>query len=248
MATVGRDIKSVELTEKELWEDGPPHETFEQMRAKCPIHWTESFEMFPEEAGLLVGDHRDDIHAVSRDWQTYSSEEGGVILAAAGFPDRARAGDVHRHGPAQARPPEGPLPGGLHAAADRRPRGAHPPDHGRGARTASRVVSTADLVSDVAQPVVARVIGSFMGDLRGGRRDLGETHELGARRDGPRPQPGRGRGSGREGRSGDLRALPAADRGASRASHRRPHERAGARGSRRQPPRGARDRDGLLPA
>ena len=26
MATVGRDIKRVELTERELWQEGPPHE------------------------------------------------------------------------------------------------------------------------------------------------------------------------------------------------------------------------------
>ena len=47
--------QSVELTEAELWPDGPPHEVFKEMRAKCPIHWTESFEEFPEEDGLLVG-------------------------------------------------------------------------------------------------------------------------------------------------------------------------------------------------
>ena len=47
MATTGRDIESVELTERELWEDGPPHELFKQMRGECPIHWTESFERFP---------------------------------------------------------------------------------------------------------------------------------------------------------------------------------------------------------
>ena len=92
MATVGRDIKDVELTERELWADGPPHEAFEQMREKCPIHWTESFELFPEEAGFWSVTTWDDIHAVSRDWQTYSSEKGGVILAAGGFPiELARA-------------------------------------------------------------------------------------------------------------------------------------------------------------
>jgi hypothetical protein len=38
MATVGRDIKSVELTERELWQGGPPHALFKQMRKECPIH------------------------------------------------------------------------------------------------------------------------------------------------------------------------------------------------------------------
>ena len=40
MATVGRDLKSVELTGRELWQDGPPYELFKEMRSGCPIHWT----------------------------------------------------------------------------------------------------------------------------------------------------------------------------------------------------------------
>ena len=39
-----------------------------------------------------------------------------------GVPAGARAGDVHRHGPPQARPHQGALPGRLHAEADRRAR------------------------------------------------------------------------------------------------------------------------------
>ena len=58
MATAGPDIENVELTDPELWLDGPPHETFKQMRSGCPIHWTESFELFPEEAGFWSVTHR----------------------------------------------------------------------------------------------------------------------------------------------------------------------------------------------
>ena len=83
MATVGRDIESVELTEAELWTDGPPYELFKEMRGKCPIHWTESFEEFPEEDGFWSVTTAEDIHTVSRDWETYSSELGGVLAAAA---------------------------------------------------------------------------------------------------------------------------------------------------------------------
>ena len=86
MATVGRDIESVELTERELWLDGPPLETFAEMRGRCPIHWTESFEEFPDEDGFWSVTTADDIHAVSRDWKTYSSERGGVLAAGGGFP------------------------------------------------------------------------------------------------------------------------------------------------------------------
>src|SRR6202453_3520425 len=86
MATVGRDIQAVELTEEELWADGPPHEVFKEMRQECPIHWTDKFELFPEEAGFWSVTTAGDIHTVSRDWKTYSSERGGVLAAAAGFP------------------------------------------------------------------------------------------------------------------------------------------------------------------
>ena len=162
MATVGRDIKDVELTERELWEDGPPHEAFEQMREKCPIHWTESFELFPEEAGFWSVTTWDDIHAVSRDWQTYSSEKGGVILAAGGFPiELARAMFIGMD------PPKHDRLKALFQAGFTPRRIA---DHEQRIREITLDVlgrldgrEQADLVSDVAQPVVARVIGSFMG-------------------------------------------------------------------------------------
>jgi cytochrome P450 len=162
MATVGRDIHSVELTERELWEDGPPHEAFKRMREECPIHWTESFEMFPEEAGFWSVTTWDDIHAVSRDWQTYSSEKGGVILAAGGFPiELARAMFIGMD------PPKHDRLKALFQAGFTPRRIA---DHEQRIREITLEVlgrlegrEHADLVSDVAQPVVARVIGSFMG-------------------------------------------------------------------------------------
>ena len=85
MATVGRDIRSVELTSDELWRDGPPYEVFKQMRHECPIRWTESFELFPEEPGFWSVTTADDVLAVSRDFRTYSSERGGVLAAAGNY-------------------------------------------------------------------------------------------------------------------------------------------------------------------
>jgi cytochrome P450 len=162
MATVGRDIQSVELTERELWLGGPPHEAFERMRSECPIHWTDSFEEFPEEAGFWSVTTADDIHTVSRDWQSYSSEKGGVVLAAAGFPiELARAMFIGMD------PPKHDRLKALFQAGFTPRRIA---DHEERIREiAIRVLDRlegrehADLVNEVAQPVVARVIGSFMG-------------------------------------------------------------------------------------
>jgi cytochrome P450 len=162
MATVGRGIETVELTERELWLDGPPHEAFKQMRSECPIHWTENFEEFPEEAGFWSVTTADDIHTVSRDWQTYSSEKGGVIVAAAGFPlELAQAMfigmDPPKHDRLKALFQAGFTPKRIAAHEDAiRAIAINVLDRLDGREQC-------DLVADVAQPIVSRVIGSFMG-------------------------------------------------------------------------------------
>ena len=165
MATAGRDIENVELTDAELWLDGPPHETFKQMRSGCPIHWTESFELFPEEPGFWSVTTADDVHTVSRDFKTYSSERGGVLVAAAGFPlELAQAMfigmDPPKHDRLKALFQAGFTPKRIAAHEDA--------IRAIAVRVLDRLESpparqTCDLVNDVAQPVVARVIGSFMG-------------------------------------------------------------------------------------
>jgi cytochrome P450 len=162
MATVDRDIASVELTEAELWTDGPPYEAFKEMRAKCPIHWTEKFEEFPEEEGFWSVTTADDIHTVSRDWETYSSELGGVLAARGNFPlELARAMFIGMDPPKHDR---------LKALFQRGFTPKRIADHEQAIRDITNTVldrldgrETADLVADVAQPVVSRVIHSFMG-------------------------------------------------------------------------------------
>jgi len=165
MATVGRDIESVELTDSELWLDGPPHEVFREMRSGCPIHWTESFELFPDEPGFWSVTTADDVHTVSRDWKTYSSERGGVLVAAAGFPlELAQAMfigmDPPKHDRLKALFQAGFTPKRIAAHEDAiRAIAVRVLDRLEGPPARQ----TCDLVSDVAQPIVARVIGSFMG-------------------------------------------------------------------------------------
>jgi cholest-4-en-3-one 26-monooxygenase len=162
VATAGRDIERLELTERELWVEGPPHEAFKQMRGKCPIHWTESFEELPDEPGFWSITTADDVHAVSRDWETYSSELGGVVVAAAGFPiELARAMFIGMDPPKHDR---------LKALFQRGFTPKRIADHEDAIRSITvdvlerlRGRQTCDLVADVAQPVVSRVIGSFMG-------------------------------------------------------------------------------------
>jgi cholest-4-en-3-one 26-monooxygenase len=162
VATIGRDIQNEELTSREHWLDGPPQELFKQMRRECPIHWTESFEEFPEEAGFWSVTTADDIHTVSRDWSTYSSERGGVLVAAAGFPlELAQAMFIGMD------PPKHDRLKALFQAGFTPKRIAAHEDAIRAIviRVLDRLEGrqSCDLVNDVAQPIVSRVIGSFMG-------------------------------------------------------------------------------------
>ena len=162
MATVGRDIESVELTEAQLWVDGPPYELFKEMRAKCPIHWTDKFEEFPEEDGFWSVTTAEDIHTVSRDWEAYSSELGGVLAARGEFPlELARAMFIGMDPPKHDR---------VKALFQRGFTPKRIADHEHAIREITSKVldrldgrETCDLVEDVAQPVVSRVIHSFMG-------------------------------------------------------------------------------------
>jgi cholest-4-en-3-one 26-monooxygenase len=162
VATVGRDIKSVEVADGELWRQGPPYQVFAQMRTGCPVHWTERIEEFPEEAGFWSVTTADDVHAVSRDFKTYSSERGGVTVFAEIFPlELARAMFIGMDPPKHDR---------LKALFQRGFTPKRIADHEAAIREiAIRVLDrlgdrdSCDLVGDVAQPVVSRVIGSFMG-------------------------------------------------------------------------------------
>jgi cytochrome P450 len=160
MAAVGSDLESVELTARELWLDGPPHEMFKQLRGGCPIHWTERFEEFPDEAGFWSVTTAEDIHTVSRDWRTYSSAQG--ITAAGVFPIELISAMFIGMDP----PKHDRLKALFQAGFTPRRIAAHE-DEIRAivVRVLDRLDGrdSCDLVAEVAQPVVARVIGSFMG-------------------------------------------------------------------------------------
>jgi len=162
VATAGRDIKDVELAQHELWRDGPPYELFKQMRSQCPIHRTEGLDEFPEEAGFWSVTTAEDVHGVSRDWQTYSSELGGVTAFSEIFPiENSRAMFIGMDPPKHDR---------IKALFQRGFTPKRIADHEERIRTIVTTVldrldgrEGCDLVTDFAQPVVSRVIGSFMG-------------------------------------------------------------------------------------
>src|SRR3954454_11910731 len=162
MASTDSDLESVLVTEREVWKDGAPHALFKELRQRCPVHWTSRITEFPEEAGYWSVTRADDIHAVSRDWETYSSERGGITAVTSGFPiELSRAMIIGMDPPKHYR-----IKALLH--------GGFTPRRIRDHEDAIRAIvvdvldrfegrESADLVTDVAQPIVSRVIGSFMG-------------------------------------------------------------------------------------
>jgi cytochrome P450 len=162
MAAVGSDLDKVFVGERELWQDGPPHELFGRLRSECPVHWTERITEYPEESGYWSVTTADDVHTVSRDWKTYSSELGGITAVSRVFPiELTRAMFIGMD------PPKHDRLKALFQAGFTPKRIA---DHEPAIRQIVRKVldrvqdkQECELVGDVAQPVVSRVIGSFMG-------------------------------------------------------------------------------------
>jgi cytochrome P450 len=150
------------VTEREQWQDGPPHELFSKLRGQCPVHWTSKITEYPEEAGFWSVTTADDVHAVSRDWETYSSATGFTALTDAILPlELSQAMFIGMDPPKHDR---------LKALFQRGFTPKRISEHEPAIREITKTVldrlegrETCDLVTDVAQPVVARVIGSFMG-------------------------------------------------------------------------------------
>jgi len=161
-ARTDTDLEQRLVVERESWSNGPPHELFKQLRHECPVHWTSHIPEYPHETGYWSLTKADDIHAVSRDWETYSSARGGITLATGVFPVELVQAmfigmDPPKHDRLKALFQAGFTPKRIAAHED----AIREITVGVLDRLEGR--ETCDLVADVAQPVVSRVIGSFMG-------------------------------------------------------------------------------------
>jgi cytochrome P450 len=162
VSTETTPLDQVLVADREHWHDGPPHELFAEMRQRCPVHWTPSFTEYPGEAGFWSVTRADDVHAVSRDWQTYSSFYGITGLTNAILPlelqqamfigmdppKHDRLKNLFQRGftPRRIAEHEGTIREITTGVLDRL--------EGR---------TECELVNEVSQPIVSRVIGSFMG-------------------------------------------------------------------------------------
>ncbi len=89
IAPPAQDLADVDVSDLDLWKDGPPHELFTRLREEEPLHWSE-FGDFPDEAGFWSVVRYEDIAKVGRDPQTFSSDRSILLvdkLAPEGEPD-----------------------------------------------------------------------------------------------------------------------------------------------------------------
>jgi cholest-4-en-3-one 26-monooxygenase len=155
------DLSRLAMSDSENWTEGPPHEAFRRLRGECPIHWSEINE-YPDEEGYWSITRAEDVHTVSRDWRTFSSERGGVTGLTHAIPlELMRAMFIAMDPPKHDR-----LKALFQSGFTPRRIAMHEEDI---RRIAAAVLDglddrdRCDLVTDIAQPVVSRVIGSFMG-------------------------------------------------------------------------------------
>lgn len=156
-------IEDVLVMEESLWVDGPPVDLFRRLRSECPVHWSREIPILPEEDGFWSVTTADGVKEVSLDWKTYSSELGGITAASDSvIPlELTRAMFIGMDPPKHDR---------IKALFQRGFTPKRIADHEDEIREIARDVldrteglDHCDLVDDVAQPFVARVIGTFMG-------------------------------------------------------------------------------------
>jgi cholest-4-en-3-one 26-monooxygenase len=155
-------LDALQVADDAYWEEGAPYDLFERLRGECPIHWSAGISQFPEEEGFWSVTTADDVHTVSRDWKTYSSAHGFTALTHSVLPLEFQQAmfigmDPPKHDRLKALFQRGFTPKRID-------------DHEEAIRAITVDVldglgdrDRCDLVSDVAQPVVSRVIHSFMG-------------------------------------------------------------------------------------
>jgi cytochrome P450 len=159
--TPAQTIETIDLGDLELWRDGPPHEIFDRLRREAPVHWS-PMEGWEGDAGFWSITRAEDIHEISRDWKTYSSERGGFLVSDVTVPIEVQNAmfigmDPPRHDRIKQLFQRGFTPKRI-------------AEHEEEIREIARTVldrvegrEEIDLVAEVAQPIVSRVIGSFLG-------------------------------------------------------------------------------------
>jgi len=157
-----QSVDQLLVSDRENWEDGPPYEMFKELRGRCPVHYSSQISDYPGERGFWSVTKAEDVLAVSRDWETFSSATGITTLTDAIMPlEMIQAMFIGMDPPKHDR---------LKSLFQRGFTPKRISEHEPAIRQIACDVldrlegrETCDLVDEVAQPVVSRVIASFMG-------------------------------------------------------------------------------------
>ena len=152
---------TVQVADEHLWREGPPHALFRELRRSCPVHWSAGISQSPKDAGFWSVTKAEDVHTVSRDWETFSSASN-IIISDHMVPVEIVQGMFIGMDP----PKHDRIKNLFQRAFTPKAIARH--------EDAIREVTTrtldslaererCDLVTELAQPVVARVICGFMG-------------------------------------------------------------------------------------
>src|SRR5688500_13401529 len=74
-------LSDVDLASPDNFVDGVPHEWFEVLRREAPVYW---HEYGSKGRGFWTVTRHADVSAINRDWEAFSSERGGVVIATEG--------------------------------------------------------------------------------------------------------------------------------------------------------------------
>ena len=154
-------LETVQVADEDLWREGPPHELFRELRSNCPVHWSAGIAQSPDDAGFWSVTKAEDVHTVTRDWQTFSSASN-IIISDHMVPVEIIQGMFIGMDP----PKHDRIKNLFQRAFTPRAIAQHEPAI---REVTARVMDnldgreTCDLVTEIAQPVVARVICGFMG-------------------------------------------------------------------------------------
>lgn len=78
-ATASVDLAGLDMSDLALWREGPPHELFAHLRKEAPMHFS-ALGDFEHERGFWSVVRHEDIAAVGRDHETFSSARSIVLV------------------------------------------------------------------------------------------------------------------------------------------------------------------------
>ena len=178
------DLAEVDLSDPDLFAEGPPHTLFERMRREAPLRWNP----IPDEPGFWAAVRYEDIAAISKDPETFSSWLGGTMISEKTLPV-----PVARQMMINMDPPQHTAYREIVQTAFTARRVAHLEPHIR--EIVRNLIDAAlekgdfDLVNDIALPLPIQVIGELLGVAPEYHGKLGEWAGASAGFDDPRLRP-----------------------------------------------------------